>query len=367
MRCIARALALSMVAGASAAAPDEDRLGASAGYPVAPSLAEAYRDRYIVGSFSAMDRIAPFCELAPAERPRALPKAATETVVHYRFAGRDLTLDDYMQRQRATAVLVVKDGELVAERYNYGRTDAMRMLSNSMAKTIVALALMKAHEDGLIRSFDDTAETYVPALKGSLYGGTRLSNLMRMASGARYVEEYSATDDRARFNAVVRREGTLAGLRSVTERAEPEGEVFNYAGAQTQVLGLVLRAATGRTLCDAVDAAIWKPIGAEAKATWLVNPVDGVEIASGAFNATVRDYARLGMMMAEDGVVDDGPERRTVVSREHLLDMTDAMRQPISFRPGRMAYHGGTYMGYGYQTWILPGSHRRFALLGVYG
>jgi hypothetical protein len=68
-------------------------------------------------------------------------------------------------------------------------------------------------------------------------------------------------------------------------------------------------------------------------------------------------------MMANDGRVGHA----AVVSREHLLAMTDAARQPEVFRPGRMQYHGSTYYGYGLQTWILPGSHRRFALQGTYG
>jgi len=347
------------------AAPDEAALGKAAGYPAARSLKQAYQEPYLVGSFSAMDSFNPSCSLPPTDKPVPLKKAANETKFHYRFAGRPaLTLDDYMQRQRATGLLVVKDGEIVAERYNYARTAEMRMLSNSMAKTITALGIVKALEDGLIDSLDDRAETYVPELKGTLYGQTRIVNLMRMASGARYVEDYSGQDDRARFNDTARRLGIVEAARSVTERSDPEGERFNYAGAQTEVLGLVLRGATGRTLCDYIDEKIWKPAGAEAEATWLLNPVDKVELAQGAFNATLRDYARLGMMMANDGQV----RGATVVSREHLLAMTDAGKQPEAFRPGHMQYHGSTYFGYGLQTWILPGTHhRRFMLLGVYG
>jgi len=366
MKCL-RPLVLSLLAlmgaGAVLAAPDEESLGRSAGYPVGRSLAQAYQEPYIVGSFSAMDSFIPSCSLAPATQPLPLKKAATEPPIRYRFDGRTLTLDDYMQRQRATGVLVVKDGEIVAERYNYQRTADMRMLSNSMAKTITALAVLKAVEDGLIRSLDEPAETYVPELKGTLYGQTLIVNLMRMASGARYVEDYSANDDRRAFNDAARRLGVARAAHLVTERAEPQGQRFNYAGAQTEVLGLVVRGATGRTLCDYVDETIWKPIGAEAQASWLINPVDKVEFAQGGFNATLRDYARLGLMMANDGQ----GAHTAVLSRDHLLAMTDAQQQPEAFRPGRMLYHGSTYYGYGLQTWILPGSHRRFALQGIHG
>ena len=345
------------------AAPDEAALGQAAGYPAARTLRQAYQEPWLVGSFSAMDSFNPSCTLAPADTPVPLKAAAAETPFGYRYQGHRLTLDDYMQHQRATGLLVVKDGEIVAERYNYGRTPAMRMLSNSMAKTITALAVMAALEDGLVKSLDDPAEAYAPALKGTLYGGTRLVDLLRMASGARYVEDYTPSDDRARFNATARRAGIVQAAREVAERSDPPGQRFNYAGAQTEVLGLVLRGATGRTLCDYVGERLWKPIGAQAAATWLLNPADQVELAQGGFNATLRDYARLGMMMAADGQVNGV----SVVSREHLLDMTDPARQPEAFRPGQMAYHGSNYFGYGLQTWLVPGRQRRFMLLGVYG
>jgi len=356
-------LLLLVVPGTGVAAPDEDALGKSAGYPVGRNMAQAYQEPYIVGSFSAMDSFNPSCALAPSAEPLPLKKAVTEPLIRYRFDGRSLTLDDYMQRQRVTGLLIMKDGEIVAERYNYLRTADMRMLSNSMAKTLTALAVMKALEDGLIRSLDDAAQTYAPELKGTLYGQTRIVNLMRMASGARFVEDYSAHDDRRAFNDTARRLGVAQAAHLVTERADPEGQRFNYAGAQTEVLGLVVRGATGRTLCDYVDETIWKPIGAEAQANWLINPVDKVELAQGGFNATLRDYARLGLMMANDGQ----GAHSAVLSQDHLLAMTDAQQQPEAFRPGRMQHHGSTYYGYGLQTWILPGSHRRFALQGIHG
>jgi len=354
---------LALACAAAAASPDEALLGRAAGYPAAPRLSHIHDPGFIVGSFSAMDTLGPHCMLAPSEHPLPLPVARSAPTFHYRYDGRELTLDDYLERQRATAVLVLKDGELVAERYGYDRRPDMRLLSNSMAKTILALAVGLALHDGAIRSLDDPAERYVPALEGTLYGRTTLANLLRMASGARYVEDYGDHDDRAAFNAVARRDGVLAAARSVTERADPQGERFNYAGAQTEVLGLVLRAATRRSLCEFVDERLWRPLGAEAAASYLLNPADHIEQAQGGFNATPRDYARLGWLLASDGRVGDVQ----VVPRDWLLAMTDAARQPPQFRPGTMDSHGSRYLGYGYQVWLLPGAHRRFVLLGVYG
>ena len=179
--------------------PDEELLGRKQGYPLAPTLARIHDPAYIVGSFSGMDRLAPSCELAPADQPVPLMSADKEADVRYRFRGHDYTLADYMQHQRATAVLIVQDGVILAEHYGYDRTQHMRMLSNSMAKTLVALAIGKALEEGSLRSLQDQVDQYVPELAGTLYGGTRIIDLLRMASGAKYVEDYTAGDDRARF------------------------------------------------------------------------------------------------------------------------------------------------------------------------
>ncbi|PLC40442.1 serine hydrolase [Ralstonia pickettii] len=347
----------------AAASPDEDRLGKAQGYPLAPSAARIHEAQYIVGAFSGMDRISPSCDLAPADQPVQFKIADKEADVRYRFRNHDYTLADYMEHQRATAVLIVQDGVILAEHYGYDRTQDMRMLSNSMAKTLVALAIGKALEDGSLRSLDDRVDQYVPELAGTLYGGTRIVDLLRMASGAKYVEDYTPTDDRARFLKTAAKQGVLAAAAQVNERADAPGTRFNYAGAQTEVLALVLQAATHRSLCDFVDDKLWKPMGAEAKATYLLRQSDGSAFAQGGFNATARDYARLGSMLANDGVV----QGRQVVPRDFLLDMTDAARQPDAFRPGQMTYRGSRYYGYGFQVWLLPGQARRFVLLGIHG
>ena len=352
-----------LACSAAVASPDEDLLGQKQGYPLAPSAARIHEPAYIVGSFSGMDRLSPSCELAPADNPSPLRTAEKEADIRYRFRNRDYTLADYMQHQRATAVLIVQDGVILAEHYGYDRTQDMRMLSNSMAKTLVALAFGKALEEGSVHSLEDRVDQYVPGLAGTLYGATRIVDLLRMASGAKYVEDYTPTDDRARFLKTATKQGVLAAAAQVNERADPPGTRFNYAGAQTEVLALVLKAATQRSLCEFVDEKLWKPMGAQAKATYLVRESDGSAFAQGGFNATARDYARLGSMLANDGVV----QGRQVVPRDFLLNMTDASRQPDPFRPGQMLYHGNRYYGYGFQVWLLPGEARRFVLLGIHG
>ena len=139
-------------------------------------------------------------------------------------------------------------------------------------------------------------------------------------------------------------------------RDRAPGERFHYSSAETQVLGLVLRAATGTPLAEYLSAKIWQPMGAEADASWAIDR-GGYEAAYFAVNATVRDYARLGMLLANDGVLDG---RQIIPAGWVRAATTPAAKQ---FEPGQT----GSSYGYGYQTWILPGPDRQFALRGLRG
>lgn len=98
-------------------------------------------------------------------------------------------------------------------------------------------------------------------------------------------------------------------------------------------------------------------IALERGAFWVLAH-DGHERVSGYFNATLRDWGRLGCMLARDGRVGE----RQVVPREYLLDATDPARQPAAFRPGAAT----RYSGYGFQFWLMPMRERTFALQGIH-
>jgi CubicO group peptidase (beta-lactamase class C family) len=309
-----------------------------------------------------MDRVRGFRTRAVAAggTPMALEPAAAAPTIRYRWDGASCGIDDYLDRRPTTGLLVLQDDRIVAERYRYARTADARFLSFSMAKSVVSLLIGIAHAKGAIASLDDLAERHAPELAGSAYGATAIRHLLRMGSGLAFEERYDGSDDVARlFRAYATGEpSVVAVLRSVHERRAPPGTRFAYASAETAVLGRVLSGATARTLADLTSQWLWQPLGAQREALWMVG-VDGHEEAYSGFNATLRDWARLGRLLALDGILDG----REIVPRAYLLDATDAKRQPAGFRP-REATPGA---GYGSQFWLLPLHERTFALLGVHG
>ena len=354
----------------AAAAPDEQKLGKDSGYPVGKAAKRNWLDdeSMRVGSFTHQAEIAGFYNGKPnvlqrADKPMLLAKAAQEP--DYRWdidQTRDLSVDDYLARQRIMGLIIVKDGMVQVERYQYDRKPSHRFTSQSMAKSVTALAIGFALTEGRIKSLDERADKYAPKLSGTVFGETTIRNLLRMSSGALLQQSYDGTGDSARFDMAIAREGIEAAARLVTTREAEQGTRFNYSSAHTAMLAAVLRGATGVSVSEYLTPRLWQSIGAEETALWSAERT-GLEVASGNFNATLRDYARLGVVLANDGVRTDDPAKKQIIPLEFLLDATDWKRAPLQFRPGKAT----PYMGYGYQFWIFPGERRRFALLGVYG
>jgi CubicO group peptidase (beta-lactamase class C family) len=345
------------------AAPDEIALGKNEGYPVCP-LAQASTTRCLIGTVSRADEgEVPSNKIPKGASVTPIKRAASEPALRYSHGfGGSGTLDEYLSRNRTTGLLVMKGETILVERYQYDRKPEHRMASYSMAKTIVAMLVGIALQEGKIKSIDDRAEAYLPELKGHPYGETPLRHLLSMSSGVRFTESYTNPNSDIwvlnRQSILHQGPGGVATVMPFRDRVRQPGERFSYSSAETQVLGLVLRAATGKTLAEYTAEKIWQPMGAEADASWFVDK-GGYEVAYAFFNATVRDYARLGLLLANDGELDG----KQIIPADWVRAATTAPAR--QFQPGQAADFYG--FGYGYQTWLFPGDGRRFQLRGLRG
>lgn len=340
------------------AAPDETALGKDEGYPLCPRSLRT-ETRCLVALLSRYDELFPARKVARAATARPLKRAGAEPAIRYTYQSQSGGLDDYLSRNRTTGLLILKDDTILAERYQYDRKPEHRMTSYSMAKTIVGMLVGVALSEGKIQALDDRAEKYVVELKGTPYGETPIRHLLTMSSGVRFTEVYNGSDDVAtlfRLSLLGESEGGAATVMPFRTRDRAPGEQFHYASAETQVLGLVLRAAAGKPLAEYLSEKIWQPMGAEADASWLIDK-GGYEVAFIGVNATVRDYARLGMLLANGGTLDGRP----IIPAGWVREATTP--PAAQFEPGKAR----PFFGYGYQTWILPGNERQFVLRGLRG
>jgi CubicO group peptidase (beta-lactamase class C family) len=337
-----------------------DAYGSREGYPHCTGASYAREQRCRVGAFSNFDALFPARTIAASKTPIRLGRASTEPDIRYSFAGQTLTLDQYLDLHPITGFLIAKDDSILVERYQYGRTDKHRLTSFSMAKTITALLIGIATHEGAIRSVDDLAQAYVAGLRGTEYGSTPIRSLLQMSSGVLFREE--PTDGTSELVTLSRLTlgqdpaGTLGAVRRFNTRVAAPGQRFSYGSAQTAVLGLVLAAATRRSVSDYAHEKLWDSLGTEANATWIVDAT-GQELTYAYFNAVLRDWARLGLMLAHDGTWGG----KSIVPRDWLLAGT-------TIAPGDDHLRlSPPYSGYGYQTWLLAGAGRTFALVGYRG
>jgi CubicO group peptidase (beta-lactamase class C family) len=351
----------------SATGPNAELYGAKEGYPL-PDIVEArkrggpWEPKYRVGAFSHLDQIYSTRLIERAVTPWQFKCSTAQ--IYYEFRGSRFSPTDYVSRNPATGLLIVKDDQILFERYQYARTDHDRFVSQSMVKSIIGLLVGIAIAEGAIKSVDDTPEAYVPGFRGTEYGRTPIRDLLHMSSGVDFGETRDGGRDLNRlWNGMgiafpTTKIGTVNSIVQFNQRIAPAGTRFYYASIEPDVLGIVLQNAVNKSASDYLREKVWEPIGAEADARWLID-AEGFELAHFGFNAVLRDYARLGRLLAHDGAW----EGRQIVPAQWMIDATTVRASDAYLLPGRATKK----FGYGYLLWLFPGGRRQFALLGYKG
>lgn len=231
-------------------------------------------------------------------------------------------------------------------------------ISWSMSKSLISGLIGIALEEGKIKSIEQLAIEYVPELKGSGYENVTIKNLLQMSSGIRFNEDYGD------FNSDINRMGRYFALgmpmadfaASLTNEKEP-GSYNHYVSIDTQVLGMILVNATEQSITTYSKEKIWDAIGAEDDAHWIVDNA-GMEFALAGYNATLRDYAKLGILYLDSGRWNG----KQVIPEEWVLTSI----QPIGNHVQQRIENGEKKDGYGYQWWIPYGADDEFMAIGVY-
>jgi CubicO group peptidase (beta-lactamase class C family) len=315
-----------------------------------------------VGAFTHIDQIYPTRLVQQATTPWKFKCSTAE--LYYEFRGDRLSPVDYMSRNPVTGLLIAKDDQILFERYQYARTGRDRFVTQSMVKSIIGLLIGIAIGEGAIKSIADTPEAYVPGFRGSEYGRTPIRDLLHVSSGVDFGEARDGGRDLNRlWNGMgivfpTTKIGTVNSIVQLNQRIAPAGTRFYYASVEPDVLGMVLHNAVNKSASDYLREKVWEPIGAEADAKWLID-AEGFELAHFGFNAVLRDYARLGRLLAHDGAW----EGKQVVPAQWMIDATTVRGLDAYLLPGRATKK----FGYGYLLWLFPGERRQFAFIGYKG
>lgn len=320
------------------------------------TIDENFRSFHVRYPARTVHRADPVAELPNRNRP--LPETFT-------FEGNSVRIDEWIDRTQTTGMVVLKDGGIVYENYFRGNDATTTPILMSVSKSVVSFLFGVAMDEGKIESLERTVDSYVPELKGSGYEGVRIKDVLQMSSGIHFNEDYGDyTSDIARL-AMAFVNGSVDDFVFGLKRERTPGTFNHYVSADTQVIAMVLEAATGEQLADLTQSRLWSRLGVEHDAYWLTDP-DGEEFALGGFNATVRDMARFGQLYLNDG--------RNFAGEQ--LVSTDWVRASVTpdaphLMPGRDNPLHDWPMGYGYQWWIPENQPKEgrgdFSAIGIYG
>ncbi|SHE83861.1 hypothetical protein SAMN05444279_109109 [Ruegeria intermedia] len=261
---------------------------------------------------------------------------------------------DWIEQRAVTSLLVMQDGQIRFEEYYLGTGPDDRRISWSMAKSYLSALFGIVMNEGAIASLDDPVVKYAPKLKGSAYESATIRNVLNMASGVTFDEDYlDPNSDINRMGRVVALGGELDDFAaSLKDSFAAPGEVWQYVSIDTHVVGMVIRGATGRSIPDLLTEKIVQPLGLERDGYYVTDGA-GVAFVLGGLNFTTRDYARFGQMILQNGL----REGRQIVPAEWIKEST---WPSAPTEPGKI--------GYGYQWWIPVGAHEgEFLARGVYG
>lgn len=322
-----------------------------------------FTEKNIVRNFSDMKGVFFHTELpVKSDNPTPLPAAPQDLPTTFSFRGQEYDLDAWRRERWQTAMVVLKDGQITYENYWLGTGPEDRRISWSMAKSFLSAAFGCAVRDGLISSLDAPVTDYAPMLGGSGYEGVTIRNVLNMASGIKFNEDYlDFHSDINRMGRVLAlgksMDGFAAGLK---ERARAPGSAWQYVSIDTHVLGMVLRGATRRSNADYLAETILRPMGMEADAYYLTDGF-GIDFVLGGLNMRTRDYARFGLMMCNRGKVGDNQ----VVPEEWVRQSTTHSGLEPS-EDDQLTDNG--QLGYGFQWWLPPEAEEgEFFAIGIYG
>lgn len=348
-----RILSVLVVIGAVAAAYNWERIVRLI------NVNSLFAEENIVRNFSHMEDMffsAPVPNTSVEPAGGEWPEALTAMPDSYEFNGKNGNINSRLKEFSTTSILVLHKGAIVHEDYFLGTSKEDRRVSWSMAKSVLSAMFGIALSEGKIASIEDPVTKYVEALKGSAYDGVSIRNVLNMASGVKFNEDYLD------FNSDIKRMGRVLALGGsmdefaalIKEREREAGEKRQYTSIDTHVLAMVLRQATGKSLMDYLAEKIWSKMGSGKDFYYLTDGY-GVAFALGGLNMRTRDYARFGQLFLKKGKWGDVQ----VVPEDWVIESTKVSAPHSSVDEDELQY--------GYQWWMPPATDDEFFAVGIYG
>jgi hypothetical protein len=316
---------------------------------------KSFKDENLAYTFQHTPEIQPTKKISRGDDPFQFLKEENVSLADgFRFKGGFYPTEGFLEDTKTSALLVVKDDVIKYEKYFYGGDPQTLFSSNSMGKSFVSALMGIAVAEGAVESVEDPIGKYVPEFAGTDLESIPIRACLQMASGIDFNED----TDMSRFSM-----RTLMGTPSMKVIADHgvQEEPYThrrYQSINTEILGQIIKNATGCSLAEYMEEKLWKRIGAEQDAYWTLS--NGTELAMGGLSVSLRDYARFARLYLNGGSF----HGEQILTKEWVRDSMDV--SAAYSRPGanQDVYNA---IGYGYQWWVPEGDRGEFMAIGVYG
>lgn len=265
----------------------------------------------------------------------------------------ETTVTSYMKDNHVKGIIVVQNNRIRLEEYTEGVDQETLWTSFSVAKSISSLLVGVALKEGDIESLEDPLQKYIPEFRGYDYGKVTVRQLLTMTSGIAWNEDYvDPNSDVARMyqDPCEGTESHILTYMKPLKFAHQPGTTWNYSTGETDLVGILIQKATGESLAEYLSEKIWKPLGMEHCAYWLADECSNLNIGGSGLSASLRDYARLGILMLNKGKIGE----KSLLSEEWFKDATSLLYETND--------QGG---GYGYLWWRFKDGS--YAAVGIFG
>lgn len=272
----------------------------------------------------------------------------------FRFEDTFYSSEKFMNDTKTSAMLVIKDDVIKYEKYFFGGNEDTLFSSNSMGKSFVSALMGIAVSEGYVESVEDPIGKYIPEFAGTEMENIPIRSCLQMASGINFNEDTDMSGFSMR---------TLMGkpAMKVISKYGMQEEPYTYRrylSINTEILGQVIKNATGRSLAEYMEEKLWKKIGTAHAAYWTLS--NGTELAMGGLSVSLRDYARFARVYLNEGSY----EGKQILEKQWIQDSMNISADYSKPGANHDAYNA---IGYGYQWWIPEGDKGEFMAIGVYG
>ena len=313
----------------------------------------------IVQNFQNMADIADVSVLEPATQPYQWPIRKDYQLIDTFYFGDSLfTIEEYFDHTITEGFMVIHQDTVIFEEYYNDLQPDETHISWSVAKSFVSTMIGILHDEGKFQLMDPITK-YLPELKGTGYDGVPIKYILQMSSGVGYNEDYGDfNSDINRFGRAFAAGSPLIDFTKSLKRAREPGTFNHYVSIDTQVLGFLIKKLSGKSVTDFMRERIWEPMGMEHRGEWIVDNT-GMEMVLGGLNASLRDFAKLGVLFLNEGKFNG----KQIVSPEWVKMATTPDAPHLMPNQTELS---SNHHGYGFQWWVPQYDEGDFFAVGIY-